>query len=69
MDMSLGELWELVMEREAWRASIMGWQRVGHDWETELKCDELNISKEKGNINEEISYFQTFIVLCLWDTL
>ena len=31
MDMSLGELWELVMEREAWRASIMGWQRVGHD--------------------------------------
>ena len=24
MDMSLSELWELVMEREAWRASIHG---------------------------------------------
>ena len=31
MDVSLSELQELVMDREAWRAVIMGSQRVGHD--------------------------------------
>jgi len=31
MDVSLGELRELVIDREAWRAAINGLQRVGHD--------------------------------------
>ena len=31
MDVSLGELRELVMDREAWRAVIHDLQRVGHD--------------------------------------
>ena len=31
MGVSLGELRELVMDREAWRAAIMGSQRVRHD--------------------------------------
>ena len=36
MEMGLGGLWKLVMDREAWRAAVMGSQRVGHDWATEL---------------------------------
>ena len=42
MDMSLSRLWELVMDREAWRAAAHGvakrWTRLS-DW-TELKLNQ-----------------------------
>ena len=40
MDVSLGELWELVMDREAWRAVIHGVAKSVHDWATELNWTE-----------------------------
>ena len=47
MDVSLSELWEMVMERKAWRAAIYGvaksWTQL-NDW-TELNWTEANMAK------------------------
>ena len=55
MDVSLGELRELVMDREAWRAAIHGVSKSRtrlSDW-TELNWTELNPSLKNG-MNEPI---------------
>ena len=41
MDMGVGALWKLLMDREAWHPAVHGSQRVGHDWETELNLPPL----------------------------
>ena len=34
MDMNFNKRWEILKDREAWRAAVCGVVRVGHDWGT-----------------------------------
>ena len=43
MDRRLSKLWELVMDREAWRAAVHGVVKVRHNWVTELNRVSLSL--------------------------
>ena len=47
MDMNLGELRELVMDREAWHSVIHGVAKVRQDWATEMNWTELKPLKTR----------------------
>ena len=57
MDVSLSELQELVMDRVAWHAAIMGSQRVGHDWVTEVNIIQISSWRYHLSFVKELTWY------------
>ena len=66
MDVSLSELWEMVMDREAWRAAIHG---VAKSWTRLSDWTELNWTELKGDWlycwSSNIPFLRLILNMCL----
>ena len=60
MGMSLSKLWELVMDREAWRAAVHG---VRHDWGTELNWSVINEPSLFRDVSQQVVFaFSSYLL-------
>ena len=69
MDVSLGELRELVMDREAWRAAIHEVTKSGHHWVTDMIWSDLTVTicSDFGAQENKVCYcFHCFPIYLPW---
>ena len=64
MDMSLSKLWELVMDKEAWRAAVHGIAKTGHDWAIELS-ELTSLRKDLHNLFQTEHFLERILLKLL----